>query len=563
MDGRELEQRAKRGRGSSGDALASGMHGFRSGACGYKQGLTHFRTSVGSRAKGQSAGAKYDYITREGKYRKDREQADHRESGNLPEWAKQNPRAYWDAADKYERENGRLFVNSEFALPRELSREHQIALARETAQAMARTKDGQPLPYSFAIHDAKGTNPHMHLIISERGLDGIKRTAETWFKKAPTGARKTTDLQHREWVKETRVAWCERANNYLEAAGAESRLDHRSFKEQGLDRIPTVHVGYTDPKRPHIRQQRQEQNEGINLANSAPEVRKDLAQAEQRLAKVNEVLRQIEARAAAEKAAALAQEQPQQPETPHQVQDRARPEAPQAKPVEIHAPKPPSIGPEWREGLDKLEYSVLVQGFEEWRAIAAKPVPTLESVLAKHPDVQKAQAAFDAVKYLREETERTLGMNQMAREDYLRLEKAVREAAKEVWPWSSSEKKSALAVDRELLKEHKVHQGQVLKAIKRHSEELGPLQKAEAEANTALEAVRVRELAPGSATQKLYGQELAEHQQITGKAIWDVQALTPYVAERKQRFEQQQKALAEEKARKLAFKTPRRSKGRG
>ena len=43
--------------------------------------------SVGSRAGGQSAVAKADYIEREGRYEQDREELEHRESGNMPEWA--------------------------------------------------------------------------------------------------------------------------------------------------------------------------------------------------------------------------------------------------------------------------------------------------------------------------------------------------------------------------------------------------------------------------------------------------------------------------------------------
>jgi len=289
--------------------------------------LTHFHTSVGSRITGQSAAAKFDYINREGKYEKGREKADYMESDNLPEWAKDCPREYWEAADKHERENGRLFVNSEFALPRELDKQQQIALAREQVQAMARTKDGQPLPYSFAIHDTNGKNPHFHVIISERALDGKARTPETWFKRHPIGALKTRDLKDPEWVKDTRKDWCERANRHLALIGSQSRLDHRTLKEQGIDRVPTVHIGYTDPKRPHVRKARQEANEGVREANKAPEARKTLAQAEKKLAALQNTLREIEARAEAEKAAALVQAQEQRPATPRQVQDRARPES--------------------------------------------------------------------------------------------------------------------------------------------------------------------------------------------------------------------------------------------
>lgn len=353
MEFEDREARAKRGRGSTGDALTSSLAGFR-------QGLTHFRTSVGKIETGQRAAAKYDYINREGKYEKGREEADHMESGNMPEWAKDQPREYWEAADKHERENGRLFVNSEFALPRELDKQQQIALAREQVQSMARTKDGQPLPYSFAIHDSNGTNPHFHIIISERGLDGQERTPETWFKKAPKGAKKTTDLQRREWVMETRVEWCECANRHLALIGSQTRLDPRSYKEQGIDQMPTVHVGYTDPKRPYIRKVRQERNEFIQLANKIPEASKAVEKAEKQVQELAAVLLEIEARAEAEKAAGLVQAQEQRPATPRQVHDQvqhdqAKHQAParSSEQAEIHAPERARIPAEgvkaWRQ----------------------------------------------------------------------------------------------------------------------------------------------------------------------------------------------------------------------
>ena len=51
----------------------------------------HLKVSIGSRAGGQSAGAKADYIEREGNYEKDREELEHKEHGNMPEWAKDDP----------------------------------------------------------------------------------------------------------------------------------------------------------------------------------------------------------------------------------------------------------------------------------------------------------------------------------------------------------------------------------------------------------------------------------------------------------------------------------------
>lgn len=72
----------------------------------------------------QPAKAKADYIQREGRYSRDRDEVLHTQSGHLPEWA-ERPADYWDAADLYERANGRLFKEVEFALPVELTLDQQ------------------------------------------------------------------------------------------------------------------------------------------------------------------------------------------------------------------------------------------------------------------------------------------------------------------------------------------------------------------------------------------------------------------------------------------------------
>ncbi len=63
----------------------------------------HLKASFGSRAGGQSARAKADYIEREGRYEKDGEELEHKEHGNMPEWAQAEPGKYWEAADENER----------------------------------------------------------------------------------------------------------------------------------------------------------------------------------------------------------------------------------------------------------------------------------------------------------------------------------------------------------------------------------------------------------------------------------------------------------------------------
>lgn len=197
-----------------------------------------------------SAKARHDYIEREGRYQADRDEVTHSNSGNMPEWA-EDAKKYWDAADVYERGNGRLFKQLEFALPKELTGEQQKELVQGYVDKLTSTKDG-PLPYSFAIHKGHDKeNPHCHLMISERATDGHNRTPETWFKRAngkspeKGGAKKSEELKPKEWLQEARREWGQQANKALEKAGHEARIDHRSLEAQGIERIPTRHLGPT------------------------------------------------------------------------------------------------------------------------------------------------------------------------------------------------------------------------------------------------------------------------------------------------------------------------------
>ena len=44
---------------------------------------------------------------------------------------------------------------------------------------------------------------------------------------------------------ETWAAWAEQANEALAEAGSELRIDHRSYAEQGIERLPGLHLGPT------------------------------------------------------------------------------------------------------------------------------------------------------------------------------------------------------------------------------------------------------------------------------------------------------------------------------
>jgi hypothetical protein len=212
----------------------------------------HVSFRSGSRASGSCARAAHDYITRTGEYDDpSRDPATHVESGNMPAWAQDDPRAYWDAADLCERANGRLYVSADVALPRGLSDDEQLGLARSFVEDLT---SEEKLPYTFAIHsgrDAEGRehNPHVHVMFSERQNDSIERSNGEWFRRTNRehpergGAPKSRTFHGRQWVERAREKWAEHTNRALERAGREDRVDHRSYARQGIDREPGEHYG--------------------------------------------------------------------------------------------------------------------------------------------------------------------------------------------------------------------------------------------------------------------------------------------------------------------------------
>ena len=222
----------------------------------------HLKVGFGSRASGQSARAKNEYIEREGRYAADGEEREHVEHGHMPAWAQDDPPAYWQAADAHERANGRLYSEVQFALPRELDASGRRALAGAFAE---RVCGGERLPYTLALHRGgpDGENPHAHLMFSERGNDGIARSEEQWFKRhnptAPErgGARKSRAAKAGDWLDTTRQAWEQTANRALAQAGLAERIDGRSLADRRdaahregdleraaeLSREPNVHRG--------------------------------------------------------------------------------------------------------------------------------------------------------------------------------------------------------------------------------------------------------------------------------------------------------------------------------
>lgn len=142
-----------------------------------------------AKAKNSSAKNRYHYISRTAQFENYKDSVNETiefvRSGNLPSFAKNKPDEFWQAAELYERSNGRTCSSLVVALPKELSTEQRIELAE---QFIAEFADRYQFPYSCAIHHHAGSlagqeQPHLHLMYSERYVDGIDRTAEQFFKR--------------------------------------------------------------------------------------------------------------------------------------------------------------------------------------------------------------------------------------------------------------------------------------------------------------------------------------------------------------------------------------------
>lgn len=222
----------------------------------------HLHAKTHSRGTGKGAGGHARYVLREGAYaqklveqvngsvveqvRVSREsEVAYAESGHMPAWAQDAPLAYWDAADQYERANGTVYREIEFALPAELSEPENVRLAQEFAECLVDVPGGHT-PYTLAIHKSEQDPSllHCHLMLSDKVNDGMDRDPALWFRRAANpgkdpakgGAPKTQARIGQDWLGEVvRSLWSDLANAALEQAGHGVRIDHRSLEARRIE----------------------------------------------------------------------------------------------------------------------------------------------------------------------------------------------------------------------------------------------------------------------------------------------------------------------------------------
>jgi hypothetical protein len=170
----------------------------------------------------------------------------------------QDRQTIWNAVEQIEKSSkAQLAREYEVALPVELSREEQIKLVRDFAKENF-VDNGMCV--DFSIHDKEDGNPHAHIMLTTRPIEqdnswGVKQKKEyildkngqkQYDKKKQTykcKTVKTTNWDSKEFLQRSRESWAEKINQELEKKSLPQRIDHRSLKEQGVDRVPTIHEG--------------------------------------------------------------------------------------------------------------------------------------------------------------------------------------------------------------------------------------------------------------------------------------------------------------------------------
>ncbi|MGP5521618.1 MobA/MobL family protein, partial [Psychrobacter namhaensis] len=199
----------------------------------------------------------------------------------------------WNKAEEVEgRIDSRVAREWLVNLPYELDEAKRKALAHEFTQALA---DKYNIIADCAIHSpskkevARGADPrnyHAHILVTTREAQ-LDADGTLFFDKQfkipfewSNKKRDANDLQSSiQEIKDIRQLWVDMANKTLVRLGLE-KLDARSFKDQGLDRLPTIKMGVdaTNMERKGINTEQGNKNRAIHVVNQRKELTKQSKQ---------------------------------------------------------------------------------------------------------------------------------------------------------------------------------------------------------------------------------------------------------------------------------------------
>ena len=170
-------------------------------------------------------------------------------AAHLPLWAK-DATHFFAMADRYERQKGIVARTYEISLPRELTEEERAHLADDI-----RSTFWSRHPHSWAIHCPTAHDgheqPHLHVIVNERLIDGIERGPKAFFARAAPyddspasgGARKDLRWNELHRIQELRMGVMTLTNAALERANVDVAVSDLTLKERKHDHTPEEDLG--------------------------------------------------------------------------------------------------------------------------------------------------------------------------------------------------------------------------------------------------------------------------------------------------------------------------------
>lgn len=172
----------------------------------------------------------------------------------------QDRKILWNSVEMIEKhKKAQLAREIEIALPNELSREEQIALAKRFCQK-AFVDEGMCADVCIHNPPSENENVHAHIMLTMRpfnedGSWGDKQKKEYILDK---DGKKIYDKKKRQykcnsipatdWSQQTkaeewRTLWEVMTNMALEQNQIDKKVDRRSYKRRGVEQIPTIHMG--------------------------------------------------------------------------------------------------------------------------------------------------------------------------------------------------------------------------------------------------------------------------------------------------------------------------------
>jgi ATP-dependent exoDNAse (exonuclease V) alpha subunit len=198
----------------------------------------------GERIKDERTGRTYDHT--------ERQDVMHKEI-ILPEdfaadqvsWARDRA-SLWNLAESAEsRANARVAREYLVALPVELSAERRLGLARRFSQELS---DRYRFAVDLAVHEPRqfpGSDPrnfHAHLLATTRevGIEGLgAKTMLEWNDSKRRGIGLGPVINELLHVRER---WANVTNEALREANISARVDHRTLRDQGIEREPRPYI---------------------------------------------------------------------------------------------------------------------------------------------------------------------------------------------------------------------------------------------------------------------------------------------------------------------------------